>query len=80
MTESHWSKEYLDRAESLLTEAYRERDALRAEVEALRKDAERYRWMRSAYVSKIEVPSLRLGLNDADQFDAGIDAAIAGGK
>lgn len=53
-----------------------ERDQLRAEVKVLRKDAERYRWMRQ----RIAVSQLRvLGVecsNTLDGVDSGIDAAM----
>ncbi len=40
MTEAHWSKEYLDRAEALLTAAYRENEALLAKLQVAREALE----------------------------------------
>lgn len=50
---------------------------LPGDADALRRDAERYRWMRSQYTKALLVPSVRFGLDEADQFDARIDAAMA---
>lgn len=54
----------------------RQRDQLRAENEALRKDAERYRAIRD------EIPHADLGraildVQTADEYDAAVDAAMA---
>lgn len=54
----------------------RERDQLKAENEALRKDAERYRAIRD------EIPHADLGraildVQTADEYDAAVDAALA---
>lgn len=61
-----------------------ERDLLKAENEALRKDAERYRWLRSKEAEcNVEIP-----MDDGrgwvlpgylDELDAAIDAALEGG-
>ena len=51
-----------------------ERDALRAEVERLRKDAERYRWLRD---SQPEIVDATLMDREPHQWDSAIDAAIA---
>lgn len=58
--------------------------ALKAEIEALRKDAERYRWLRDGeIVADYPYPVMRMGgsrVDDqtiwADELDAAIDAAI----
>lgn len=64
-------------------EAYRERmrcqeviDQLRAEVEALRKDAERYRWLRRGenYAHQYLID---LGMENLEGFDRSIDAAMS---
>ena len=46
---------------------------LRAENEALRKDAERYRWLRTAD----GVPITNEEARDPEKYDAAIDAALA---
>jgi hypothetical protein len=53
-------------------DVFAERDALRAEVEQLRKDAERYRWLRddNAYFPEEEM------IRGGDELDAAIDAAM----
>lgn len=62
--------------------AERERDQLRAEAEALRKDAERYRWLRNpdqdaALVLDKMVSSGVYEYRAGDELDAAIDAAMA---
>lgn len=61
-----------------------ERDTLRAEVERLRVDAERYQWLRAAHWSSAPVccvldpkANVRLGATcpSGDQLDAAIDTA-----
>ena len=66
-----------------LSRAVAERDALRAEVEALREDARRYRWLRGGAKLDIEreandAPLLvhSFDINDAPKWDSMIDAAI----
>lgn len=67
--------------DALLT-AERERDQLRAEVDALRKDAERYRWLRDPYSGAEHViyysrGDYGRGLMSGSMLDAAIDAALA---
>jgi hypothetical protein len=64
-------------------EAATELERLRAEVEALRKDAERYRWLRSrmAYRVICDFPRDKNGRTPTlpegeDKYPAGLDAAI----
>ncbi len=59
-----------------LINANRERDQLKAENEALRKDAERYRWLRRGenYAHQYLVD---LGMENLEGFDRSIDAAMA---
>lgn len=62
--------------------------ALKAEIEALRKDAERYRWLRDGeIVADYPYPVMRMGgsrVDDqtiwADELDAAIDAALTKGQ
>lgn len=65
---------------------YRRRlEALHAELLALRKDAERYRWLRDSAVAEIYLPTIKnasgwavlLGWQSATERDAAIDAAMA---
>ena len=49
---------------------------LRAEAEALRKDAERYRWLRDPNNGKALSVMQAYGLEDAKELDDAIDAAI----
>ena len=51
-------------------------ERLRAEVEALRKDAERYCYIRDNHEVKGRAMEIVYGMNGAD-WDAAIDAAIA---
>ena len=71
---------------SMLTDALetaeRERDQLRAEVDALRKDAERYRWLRdpcsgAEHVIYYSRGDYGRGLMSGSMLDAAIDAALA---
>ena len=62
--------------------AERERDRLRAEVEALRKDAERYRWLRTYAYGHFHGEELEdlFSRNDSlvdEKVDEAIDAAMA---
>lgn len=50
-----------------------ERDKLRAEVEALRKDAERYRWIKECDHEEVDI----VIENPSDDLDSAIDAAMA---
>ena len=58
-------------------DARKERDQLKAEVEALRKDAERYRWLRNPSDSVV-VRDLQSHLR-GDYMDKRIDAAMTKG-
>lgn len=71
--------QFYSRAQAILAE----RDQLRAEVEALRKDADRYRWIRDEGDSELVVARMRypdgfpeLECEVAD-YDAAIDAAMS---
>jgi hypothetical protein len=72
--------------ESLERSAAAELRRLSAEVVALRKDAERYRWLRERYqILTNEMPAKALGLdlrrlyvNTREKFDTAIDAAMKG--
>lgn len=70
------SRAFMDRAAD-------EIERLRAENEALRKDAERYRAIRNAFLTDDHGFADRVGETPddatADDFDASIDAALAGG-
>lgn len=56
-----------------------ERDRLKAENEALRKDAERYRWLRGA--SHFDTPQHKAFCKTyGDALDCEIDAALEGAK
>ncbi|MEZ6725935.1 ead/Ea22-like family protein [Pseudomonas aeruginosa] len=58
-------------------DARKERDRLKAENEALRKDAERYRWLRGA--SHFDTPQHKAFCkNYGDALDCEIDAALEG--
>jgi len=63
------AEELIDEHECLTEFVERENAALRAELEGVRKDAERYRHVRNN-------PAMLLHLSNRD-FDAAIDAAIA---
>lgn len=64
----------------VLETAERERDQLRAERDALRKDAERYRWICSASYGAPSHPFVVINDFDSDKasIDAAIDAAMQG--
>jgi len=64
---------------ALLMKAERERDALIAENGGLRKDAERYRWLRDK-VDPIAYYEIGVYLGAMTGIDAAIDNAIAGRK
>lgn len=53
-----------------------ERDQLKAENEALRKDAERYRAIRDD-IPNVELGRAILDVQSADEYDAAVDAAMA---
>jgi hypothetical protein len=56
-----------------------ERDRLAAECEALRADAERYRWLRSSEDATLEDLQWQLVRDYGDEYlDAKIDAAMGG--
>lgn len=61
-------------ADAALAAAREERDALRAECEALRKDAERYRFLRAPGEDTADV----FMCNHGERLDAACDATIAG--
>lgn len=68
--------------EDYLARATDERDQLRAEVEALRKDAERYRWLRTYAYGHFHGEELEdlFSRNDSlvdEKVDEAIDAAMA---
>lgn len=58
------------------TDAKSQIDALKAERDALRKDAERYRWLRDVGDATWRPFGIREGYS-AEQADAAIDAALA---
>jgi len=66
---------------SMLTDALetaeRERDQLRAEVDALRKDAERYRWLRGRLPGSAYRIAGVIYSEGGDGVDAAVDAAMA---
>lgn len=70
------SSVWLERLRSEFRQAVRDRDQLIAENEALRKDAERYRWLRRATP---ESNRIAMEEND-DDMDLAIDAAMAKSK
>ena len=66
-----------DLAGNMLESLAKHRDQLRAEVEALRKDAERYRWLRDGCNHK-RSEATRIAVNlYGMEWDAAIDAAMA---
>ena len=50
-------------------------DCLREEVESIRKDAERYRWLRTAGAWESEI-GMDVLSQSPDLFDAAVDAAM----
>ena len=67
-----------DYSKTVIARLVAERDALAAQVGALRKDAERYRWLRDEHWVEPEA-KFRLGLsdtNDAATYERELDAAI----
>jgi hypothetical protein len=76
-----WSDDYPDNVTLPLVAEIRR---LRSEVEALRKDAERYRWLRDPCSGAEQVFYCRgdygKGLMSGSTLDAAIDAALAAGR
>jgi vacuolar-type H+-ATPase subunit I/STV1 len=73
-------RDYVLVPEETLQKIVSERDQLRAEVEALRKDAERYRWLRSAENDVAITFGIHAWEDLSDEFmDAAIDAAMGKG-
>ena len=70
------SDEFRGYLTAVLEEERKERDALRAENEALRKDAERYRWLKADADTEDSSHHI-LFETVADEWDAAIDAALA---
>lgn len=68
-------------ANALIAILRRERDVARAEIEALRKDARRYRWLRLAISGGQEsvyvVQRNSENVVDGADLDAAVDAALA---
>lgn len=73
---THFAMEYLERAEKLLTRAYEDIEALRRENAELRKDAERYQWVRKAGAFDSQI-GLDLLSENPEKYDAAVDASIA---
>jgi hypothetical protein len=71
MREPHWAANRIQEGEKALEAIAR----LRAEAEALRVDAERYRWLRERGESFQWMNIIRIDVDDFDDFDAAIDAA-----
>ena len=75
--------ERIDYSGYLCVPCYREQVVAReAEIERLRKDAERYRWLQFAIIKRINffvpgLPIFVLKAHNKEEFDAAIDAAIA---
>ena len=70
---------------SIAAEMRKERDQLRAEVEAVRKDAERYQWLRDSSQSihqfYLSTPIWLTGVKfSKENVDSTIDAAMSKGK
>ena len=68
---------YYDTAQDKIAALLRERDDLRKEVEALRADALRYRWLRD---SQHELPSQLVMTVGGIHMDTDIDAAMKAGE
>lgn len=72
-----WAREYEQRKE-----IQAERDQLRAEVEVLRKDAERYRWLRNRDLDTIHLGGIFAGMTpenvvvNGENLDQAIDASM----
>ena len=64
-------------AAAMLSVLADERDSLRAQVEALRADAERYRFMRDTYISQGQHKQIMYAVDELSEhlMDAAIDAA-----
>ena len=67
----------MDLAGNMLESLARHRDQLRTEIETLRKDAERYRWLRDGCDHK-RSEATRIAVNlYGMEWDAAIDAAMS---
>ena len=68
-----------EKAEDQLLDALAERDQLKAENEALRKDAERYRAIRDD-IPHIDLGRAILDVQSAAEYDSAVDAAMGKGE
>lgn len=70
---SHECEHGMLRRVCLLCEMTEQRDELRAEVERLKADAERYQWMKRVHADGDESVTEWIGFYAADQWDEEID-------